>query len=98
MSAFASPSVARCARVMRALLSLRTLARNAASSAAFCVLLASIRGTMIASAIPTIRAPMPVPIASLRHGTGGISTPRGGVQTCSQAPRISNGLAFSSGA
>ena len=32
---------------------------------------------------------MPKPSASLRHGTGGIATSRGGVQRCSHAPRIS---------
>jgi hypothetical protein len=32
-------------------------------------------------------------IAAARRGTGGISTSRGGVQTCSHAPRISSGFA-----
>src|SRR3954447_2534288 len=50
---------------------------------------ASIFGTAIAAAAARRMRPNDPQIASLRHGTGGTSIPFGGVQMCSQAPRIS---------
>src|SRR4051812_10486474 len=46
------------------------------------------RGTVIAAATPSTTARPSAHSATLRHGTGGTSTPFGGVQTWSQAPRI----------
>ena len=47
------------------------------------------RGIITASAAPRTTRPTTLPIASLRHGTGGITTSRGAVQTCSHTPTIS---------
>jgi hypothetical protein len=74
---------------MRARFAAWARASSAAALAARDCLPESILGTITASAAPTATIATPVHRASFFHGTGGISTSRGGVHKRSHAPTIS---------